>query len=201
MNIYDISFSVNACVLPFAPYTPNDNAEHRMEAFLQDFKNNADYLLNIDSNNGWHAGQAFYNVLTYHRNLSELDQKFSFAGAIISLIKALEMGTMQSIMAIDKLINMIKGNRPLIIPYVMAMSDERMISDFKMPSTLVSTSHLPIEELVDTRIKFILQFLSSLKENQINETNIEAKIGQKYLAALYEEAYQQINAHASFGIM
>lgn len=201
MNIWDISFTVNACILPFAPYTPNDEAEHKMDKFLQEFKNDTDSLLNINGNDGWHAGQAFYNTLTYHRTLDEEDKKFCFAGATISLIKALEMGTMQSVMAIDKLIEMIKSNREIVDLYVLAMPDERMVCDFKMPSTLITTSNLQMKEGIKVRLICILNFLIALKENSVERADNETKAGKYYLSALFDEAYHRISGYAFLGII
>ena len=201
MEIRDVSFTVNAFILPFAPYTPNDEAEHKMEKFLQEFKNNTDSLLNINGNDGWHAGQAFYNTLTYHRTLNEEDKKFCFAGATISLIKALEMGTMQSVMAVDKLIEMIKSNREIVDLYVLAMPDERMVCDFKMPSTLITTSNLQMKEVVKVRLICILKFLVALKENSLERADNETKVGQYYLSALFDEAYHRISGYALLGII
>ena len=47
MEIRDVSFTVNACILPFAPYTPNDEAEHKMEKFLQEFKGSNKENINL----------------------------------------------------------------------------------------------------------------------------------------------------------
>ena len=201
MNIWDVSFTVNACILPFAPYTPNDETEHKMEKFLQEFKNDTDSLLNINGDDGWHAGLAFYYTLTYHRALSEQDKKFSFAGATISLIKALETGTMQSVLAIEKLIEMIKSNRDIVDVYVLAMPDERMVSDFKMPSTLISTSNLPVMSGIKSRLVCVLKFLVALKENRLDQADNETKAGQYYLTALFDEAYHRISAYAVVGLI
>lgn len=201
MKIWDVSFTVNACILPFAPYTPNDETEQKMDNFLREFKNDTDSLLNINGNDGWHAGQAFYNTLTYHRTLSEQDKKFCFAGATISLIKALEMGTMQSVLAIDKLIEMIKSNREIVDLYVLAMPDERMVSDFKMPSTLVSTSNLQMMAGIKARLICILKFLVALKENRLDRANNEEKAGRYYLSAMFDEAYQRISGFAFLGVI
>ena len=201
MKIWDVSFTVNACILPFAPYTPNDETEQKMDNFLREFKNDTDSLLNINGNDGWHAGQAFYNTLTYHRTLSEQDKKFCFAGASISLIKALEMGTMQSVLAIDKLIEMIKSNREIVDLYVLAMPDERMVSDFKMPSTLVSTSNLQMMAGIKARLICILKFLVALKENRLDRANNEEKAGRYYLSAMFDEAYQRISGFAFLGVI
>ena len=201
MKIWDVSFTVNACILPFAPYTPNDETEQKMDNFLREFKNDTDSLLNINGNDGWHAGQAFYNTLTYHRTLSEQDKKFCFAGATISLIKALEMGTMQSVLAIGKLIEMIKSNREIVDLYVLAMPDERMVSDFKMPSTLVSTSNLQMMAGIKARLICILKFLVALKENRLDRANNEEKAGRYYLSAMFDEAYQRISGFAFLGVI
>lgn len=201
MEIRDVSFTVNACILPFAPYTPNDEAEHKMDKFLQEFKNNTDSLLNINGNDGWHAGQAFYNTLTYHRTLKEEDKKFCFAGATISFIKALEMGTMQSVMAVDKLIEMIKSNREIVDLYVLAMPDERMVCDFNMPSTLITTSNLQMKEGIKVRLICILKYLVALKENRLERADNETKAGQYYLSALFDEAYHRISGYALLGII
>ena len=201
MKIWDVSFTVNACILPFKPYTPNEEAERKMEHFIQEFKNDTDSLLNINGNDGWHAGQAFYNTLTYHRTLNEQDKKFCFAGATISLIKALEMGTMQSVLAIDKLIEMIKSNREIVDVYALAMPDERMVSDFNMPSTLVSTSNLQVMEGIKARLICILKFLIALKENRLNQADNEAKAGQYYLSAMFDEAYHRISGYAFLGLI
>lgn len=201
MKIWDVSFTVNACFLPFKPYTPNEEAERKMENFIQEFKNDTDSLLNINGNDGWHAGQAFYNTLTYHRTLNEQDKKFCFAGATMSLIKALEMGTMQSVLAIDKLIEMIKSNREIVDVYALAMPDERMVSDFNMPSTLVSTSNLQVMEGIKARLICILKFLIALKENRLNQADNEAKAGQYYLSAMFDEAYYRISGYAFLGLI
>ena len=201
MEIRNVSFTVNACILPFAPYVPNDDAEHKMENFLQEFKNDTESLLNINGNDGWHAGQAFYNTLTYHRSLSEDDKKFSFAGATISLIKALEMGTMQSLMAIDKLTGMFKSNREIVDLYFLAMPDERMVCDFKMPSTLISTSNLQMKEGIEARFVCVLKFLSALKDNRLAQADNETKAGQFYLSAIFDEAYHRISAYAFLGLI
>lgn len=141
-------------------------AERKMENFIQEFKNDTDSLLTINGNDGWHAGQAFYNTLTYHRTLNEQDKNFCFAGATISLIKAFEMATIQSVLAIDKLIEMIKSNREIVYVYALAMLDERMVSDFNMPSTLVSTSNLQVMAGIKARLVCILKFLVALKGNR-----------------------------------
>ncbi|MBO7068039.1 MAG: hypothetical protein J6W52_05115 [Bacteroidaceae bacterium] len=201
MDIYDLSLTVNACIPIFAPYTPNDEAEHKMEKFLQIFKNDTDSLLNINGSNGWHAGQAFYNTLTYHRTLDEEDKKFCFAGAIISLVKALEMGTMQSVMAINTLIEMIKSNREIVDLYVYAMPDERMVCDLKMPSTLISTSNLQMKEGIKVRLSCILKFLVALQENRLDQADNETKAGKYYLSALFDEAYHRIGGYAYLGII
>lgn len=201
MKIWEASSSVNACIPPFAPYIPNDEAEHKMEYFMQEFKNDLDSLLNISDHEGWFAGQAFYNILTYHRTLNEEDKKICFAGATISLIKALEMGTMQSVMAVDLLIEMIKSNRKVADWYFLAMPDERMVCEFEMPSSLISTSNLQMKEEIKVRLVCLLKFLIALKNNCLDRADNEVKAGRYYLLALFKEAYDNIGGYACLGII
>ena len=201
MNIYDISFSVNANILPFQPYTPNENTEIKMDNFLHEFKNNPNALLNINGNDGWHAGQAFYNTLTYHRILDDKDKKFCFAGAIISFIKTLELGTMQSVMAIDLLINMIDKNKNIVDVYFFAMPNERMVCDFNMPPELLLPWKTSINEAVDKRALNVLRFLIALKENRLDSADTQTRAGQYYLNALFHEAYDRIKNFSVLGII
>lgn len=201
MEIWDLSLTVNAYVLPFKPYTPSVEAECKMENFLQEFKNDTDSLLKINCSDGWHAGQAFSNILTYHRTLDEEDKKFCFAGAMISLIKALEMGTMQSVMAIERIFKLLKLNKIIVRVYFLAMTDERMVYDFKMPPSLISTSNLQLEEAIIVRLTCILKFLVTLKENRLDQADNETKAGQYYLSALFKEAYDRIGGYAVLGMI
>ena len=201
MKIWDVAFTVNACILPFAPYTPNEETEHKMEKFLQEFKDDTDSLLKINGNDGWHAGQAFYNTLIYHRSLNEDDKNFSFAGATISLVRALEMGTMQSVMAVDKLIDMFQSHTEIADLYFLAMSDERMVRDFNMPSTLVSISNLQTKEGIRKRLVCVIKFLEALKDNSLEGADNETKAGQYYLTAMFDEAYHRISGYSLFGVI
>ena len=201
MDIWGISIKVNACCPPFKEYVPNDETEEKMLAFLKAFKEDTNSLLNINGGDGFNAGQAFFNTLTLHRNLNEDDQKFCIAGAILSFIKTLELGTMQSVMAIDYLKHIICSYRKEIDIYFAAMPDERMASDFSMPTSLVNTTRLSFLDAIKFRIVCFLKFLTALQNNQLDNSDNQTKAGQFYVSALFNEAYDRIRGYASFGFI
>lgn len=201
MNIFDISLKVNVCCPPYSQHVDIDDAEEKMQNFLQAFKEDTDSLLNINGGDGGLAGQAFFNTLTLHRNLNENDQKFCIAGAILSLIKALELGTMQSVISIDYLSYIIKAYRGVVDIYFAAMPDERMVSDFYMPTSLVNTSELPFLDAIKFRIVCFLKFLNALKNNQLDYADNQINAGQYYLSALFNEAYTRISGYAFLGVI
>lgn len=199
MDFIDLARTVNFATGSFTKYVPNDKTEADMIAFLDAYKNDTDSLLNIDCHTGFQIGQAFQNTINNHRNLDDSDKRFCIAGGIISFTKALEMGTMQSVMAIEYLAQLVQSNKDITDVYFFSMNDFRMTSDFDMPTGLVNTSNLTPTNQIKKRLLCLLKFLIAIKDNSLeNDVDNEGKAGRYYLAALFKDAYDKIKGYRYF---
>lgn len=201
MSLRDLAFKVNVCIPISEEYIPNDEPEEKMNTFIQAAKEDTSSILNADGHNGWQIGQAFYYILRYHRNIDKYDIRFCVAACIISLIKALEMGTMQSVLAIQKLLNLIKAYKNIFEVYFLAMPNERMTNDFNMPQSALLSNQLSAHDATNMRMNCFVKFMIALAENKLDLENPHILAGRFYTTALYADAYNKIDGFDSFGVV
>ena len=202
MELYNELRTISMKLSEFAHYVPNSEYEKVMTDVLEGLMNETETLLAFSPSQCWVVGQAFQGIIEQHRSLDDSEQKLCVACCIFCYIKALEMGTIQSVMALKKLFQFIQDYRNITDLYFAAMSDARMKEDFNIPQELLRGSDLPYKEALDYRLASVLAILIAVLENKNYESmKTQEKRGKYYLSALMSEAISRIKGYGSFGMV
>lgn len=204
MNIlYEIASDVNFAAMKGAKEDIAKELPQRIKKLIAYFQNDPLAILSVDGHNGFHLGQAF-DVAFYSFNDKNCnDAKFSFYCSIIGYCKAIELGTMQSAMAAQKLYKLLNSNHLLSDVMLLSMSNEYMVEKFNIPREFFSPT-VDMKEVIEWRFARLNYYLSQITRLQeaFKDANITAcKIGNLYLQALLIEAKEKIEGYMFLGIV
>lgn len=200
MELYNELSTISMKLSEFAKYIPNSEYEKVMTDTLEGLMDETDTLLDSNPSQCWIMGQAFQGIVEKHRCLDDSKQKLCVAACIFCYAKAMEMGTMQSVLALKRLFRFIQNFRNITDLYFAAMPDERMREDFNIPLELLKGSELPYKEALDYRLASVLAFLIAIMENRRYESmKTQEKRGKFYFNALITDAISRIKGYGFFG--
>ena len=168
--------------------------------------NNLEEFLSISDNDGYHVGMAFSHILERtpyietDNDFTDENTKFKMLlhCAVIGLWRGIQMGTMQSIIATQRLIYLI---------------DKYKIPHFNLMFTLLMGMSLnelceanpdDVKTKKDMIYKCIKYYLIQLTRAQdaFKDANMKAcEIGKKYLSVMHDEYCDDLRRFSSFGII
>lgn len=167
--------------------------------------NHVEELLSLSDSDGYHAGMAFYNIISNLEESGKNEQlsyddkklKFSLYCEVLCLCKGIQMGTMQSCIAADTLIHTIDNYK------------ERFFTQLFMGLTgtleeILEFNPDDLKKRVETIYKYIKYYLIQITraEDAFKDANIEAcKKGKRYLNAMYESVKDSLNGYRALGIL
>lgn len=168
--------------------------------------NNLEEFLSISDSDGYHVGMAFSHILDrtpYIETDDDFDDenikfKISLHCAMIGLWRGIRMGTMQSVIATQRLIKLIdKYKTPhfdLTFTKLIGMS----------LNELLDTDSGDIEKRKDNIYKCIKYYLIQITRVQdaFKDANLKVcEIGKKYLDVMHDEYCDDLRGYSSFGII
>lgn len=202
-TLYEITSDVNFAAMEGVKEDIAKELPQRIKKLIAYFQNDPSAILSVDGHNGFHLGQAFDVAFYSFDDKNCNDAKFSFYCSIIGYCKAIELGTMQSAMAAQKLYKFLDNNHQLSDVMLLSMSNEYMVEKFNIPREFFSPT-VDMKKVIEWRFARLNYYLAQITRLQdaFKDANITAcKIGNLYLQALLIEAKERIEGYMYFGIV
>lgn len=202
-TLYEITSDVNFAAMEGVKEDIAKELPQRIKKLIAYFQNDPSAILSVDGHNGFHLGQAFDVAFYSFDDKNCNDAKFSFYCSIIGYCKAIELGTMQSAMAAQKLYKFLDNNHQLSDVMLLSMSNEYMVEKFNIPREFFSST-VDMKKVIEWRFARLNYYLAQITRLQdaFKDANITAcKIGNLYLQALLIEAKERIEGYMYLGIV
>lgn len=201
-----LAFEVNMASMPEAYEHVRNQLEDRISNLVSYCKENFKEIITIDGHTGYQLGTAL-DIIISKRGTKDLDFKFFVMSAIISLHQAIEMHTMQSLIAIPIFERIINYDKWLVDTKFLDMDNEFMVEKFNMPIELLpqeDENAIYDKELLNWKKEKVHMYLSEFKKmaDAFKNTNIQDCLrGKYYFDALYYIAQDKIRGWEYLGII
>ena len=207
-KLKDLAFSLN-----LSAGIPGMNIQSKTADKFQEYADalydyttkNLEEFLSISDNDGYHVGMAFSHILE-HTSYKESDNVFneennkfnmSLHCTVIGLWRGIQMGTMQSVIAAQRLIYLLekyKTHFDIMYAKLTGMS----LND------LMESDKEDVEAKKENICKCILYYLIQITKAQdaFKDANMKAcEIGKKYLDVMHDEYCEDLKGFSLFGII
>ncbi len=207
-KLKDLAFSLN-----LSAGIPGMNIQSKTADKFQEYADalydyttkNLEDFLSISDNDGYHVGMAFSHILE-HTSYKESDNVFneennkfnmSLHCTVIGLWRGIQMGTMQSVIAAQRLIYLLekyKTHFDIMYAKLTGMS----LND------LMESDKEDVEAKKENICKCILYYLIQITKAQdaFKDANMKAcEIGKKYLDVMHDEYCEDLKGFSLFGII
>lgn len=212
-KIHELAFSLNMSVgIPGMNLQTktSDKFDEYAEALYDYTKNNLEEFLSISDNDGYHVGMAFSHILErtpYIEKDIEKDSVFEYENtkfnislhcAVIGLWRGIQMGTMQSIIATQRLIYLIDKYKcphfDLMFTKLIGLSLKEV---FETDSDDLETR----KEAIYKCIKYYLIQLTRAQDAFKNANMKVCEMGKNYLNIMHHEYCDNLRGYSALGII
>lgn len=201
--LFEIASDVNLAAMEGVKEEIAKELPQRIKKLIAFFQNDPLSMISVDGHNGFHLGQAFDVAFYYYEDKNSIDAKFAFYCSVIGYCKAIELGTMQSAMAAQKLYHLLENNHRLSDVMLLGMTNEYMLEQFNIPREFFSPN-VDMKKVIEWRFARLNYYLAQITRLQdaFKDANITAcKIGNLYLQALLNEAKERIDGYMYLGVV
>lgn len=201
--LFEIASDVNLAAMEGVKEEIAKELPQRIKKLIAFFQNDPLAMVSVDGHNGFHLGQAFDVSFYSYEDKNSTDAKFAFYCSVIGYCKAIELGTMQSAMAAQKLYQLLENNHQLSDVMLLGMTNEYMVERFNIPREFFSPN-VDTKKVIEWRFARLNYYLAQITRLQdaFKDANITAcKIGNLYLQALLNEAKERIEGYMYLGIV
>ena len=202
MDIKELAMRVNYSAIP-GSINANKIGEYADELFKY-CSNNVGELLSLNNNDSYHVGMSF-NIITSsmeepQSTLSGNSTKFKFSlfASLICLIKATQMGTMQSCIAANGIIKLIDRCKTTSLFTVFAPMTGESVSQ------IVESEPGDILKQIDTICNIIKYYLIQITraEDAFKDAKMDiCNKGRQLLSLLLNELKEKLEGYESFGML